>query len=142
MRVVADTNTVVSGLLWHGAPRQVLDAAADGKLQLFTTGQLLAELEDVLQREKFAQRLLLAKADSHELTVGYAALATVVKPAEIDPIVAADPDDDDVLACAITAIAEAVVSGDSHLLELKTYQQIPIVTASEMLARMVTGQES
>lgn len=57
MKAVADTNTVVSGLLWHGAPHRVLDAARMGRVELFTTAVLLAELEDVLYREKFAQRL-------------------------------------------------------------------------------------
>jgi len=55
MRVVADTNTIVSGLLWRGAPRQVLDAARDGMITLFTSAILLAELEDVLKRAKLKE---------------------------------------------------------------------------------------
>lgn len=54
MRAVADTNVVVSGLLWHGPPRQVLDAARNGVVSLFTSAELLAELEEVLSRESFA----------------------------------------------------------------------------------------
>jgi predicted nucleic acid-binding protein len=76
MRVVADTNTVVSGLLWRGAPRKVLDVVLD------------------------------------------------------------DPDDDAVLACALTAKAEVIVSGDSHLLSLKDYEGIDIFTAPKLLARI------
>jgi len=48
MRVVADTNIVVSGLLWKGNPRRLLDAARDGTIDLFTSAVLLTELEDVL----------------------------------------------------------------------------------------------
>ena len=47
MRVVADTNIVVSGLLWRGSPRRVLDAARDSVIELFTSAELLAELEGV-----------------------------------------------------------------------------------------------
>ena len=47
MRVVADTNTIVSGLLWHGPPRRILDAARAGSPELFTSLELLTELEDV-----------------------------------------------------------------------------------------------
>jgi len=43
MRVVADTNVVFSGLLWHGPSRQFLNAARQGMVELFTTGDLLAE---------------------------------------------------------------------------------------------------
>ena len=57
MRVVLDTNIVVSGLLWHGSPRQVLNAARAGNIIPFTTGDLLGELHDVMARPKFAQRL-------------------------------------------------------------------------------------
>src|SRR6266571_5322928 len=59
VHVVADTNTVVSGLLWYGPPRQVLDAARTGTITLSTSAPLLAELAEVLQRPKFAQRQLL-----------------------------------------------------------------------------------
>lgn len=136
MRVVADTNTVVSGLLWHGAPRQVLDAARANQIELFVTAPLLLELEDVLQRGKFSVRLNRANVSAHQLVLGYAALAKFIKPAVIAPTILADADDDAVLACALAADAEIIVSGDSHLLKLKRYQHISILMAGEMLARI------
>jgi predicted nucleic acid-binding protein len=51
-------------------------------------------------------------------------------------VVDADPDDDAVLACAVAARAEAIVSGDPHLLALREYERVPIVTATELLARI------
>jgi uncharacterized protein len=134
MRAVADTNIVVSGLLWHGPPRQVLERARTGSIELFTTAALLAELQDVLDREKISRRLRLAGLSSHELVIGYAALAEVIAPAVIEPAVASDPDDDTVLACAIAAAAGCVVTGDAHLLRLKYYRGIQIFTAADFLA--------
>jgi len=136
MRAVADTNTVISGLLWQGPPRQVLDAAREGRIELYTSAALLAELEEVLVREKFARRLELARISVRELVTGYAALANLVEPIAIPPVIAEDPDDDAVLACAVAAQAETIASGDSHLLKLKDYQNIPILTAAEFLARL------
>lgn len=100
MRAVADTNIVVSGLLWQGAPRRVLDLARAGDLELFTSPALLLELEEVLLRAKFSRRLNAAGVSPTDLVLGYAALATVISPPPIDPAVKADPDDDEVLACA------------------------------------------
>ena len=140
MRVVADTNTLVSGLLWQGNPRRVLDAARAGTLQLYTTAALLAELEEVLQRPKFAQRLALAGVSSRTLVFGYAAFARLLEPAKIVPVIIVDPDDDAVLACAVAARAEMIVSGDSHLLDLKEYEGIPIVTATQLLTRITPEQ--
>ena len=58
MRVVADVHTLVSGLLWHGAPRLVLEAARAGTIDLFTSAALLAELEEVFTRENYLNNAL------------------------------------------------------------------------------------
>ena len=67
------------------------------------------------------------------MALGYAALASVIEPAEIDPVILADPDDDAVLACALAAHSDLIVSGDNHLLVLKQYEGIRIVTATELV---------
>ncbi len=68
--------------------------------------------------------------------LGYAALARLIEPAVIVPVVEEDPDDDAVLACAVAAQAEAIVSGDSRLLDLKEYEKIPVVTAAQLVAQI------
>jgi putative PIN family toxin of toxin-antitoxin system len=136
MRVVADTNLVVSGLLWHGAPREVLDAARSGKIELFTSIILLAELEDVLGRDKLSNRLKLVGATVPELVRGYAALGSFVTPLTIAPVILEDPDDDHVLACAVAAKADVIASGDRHLLTLKNYEGIYIIRPAELVARI------
>jgi len=91
MRVVADTNVLVSGLLWTGPPRQVLDAARAGRLELFTTSELLLDVHDVLGRPKFADRLVQAGTSVAALVAGYAGLAGFVKPAIIAPVIMGIP---------------------------------------------------
>ncbi|HLA07997.1 MAG TPA: putative toxin-antitoxin system toxin component, PIN family [Anaerolineales bacterium] len=135
MNVVLDTNTVISGLLWKGAPRRVLDEARAGLFTIFTSPELLAELADVLGREKFAERLALAETSVEELVYGYAALAITIRPEKIDLVIMADPEDDKVLACAKAANAEVIASGDSHLLDLKEYEGIKILTVNELLEK-------
>lgn len=133
MNIVLDTNTVVSGIFWKGAPRQVLDLARSGKFTLFTSPDLLAELAGVLGRQKFSERLALANASVEEIVFGYAALAKTIRPNKIQPVIAADPDDDKVLACARAASAEVIVSGDSHLLDLNEFEGIKIMTVNQLL---------
>lgn len=139
MRVVIDTNVVVSGLLWQGRPRQLLDAARSGRVEVFTSRVLLAELEDVLSRDKFTDQLRRASLAAHYLAVRYGTLAKLVEPAVIPPTVLTDVDDDAVLACALAARAEAIVSGDSHLLDMKEYRGIPILTVVDMLNYLVSS---
>ena len=133
MNVVPDTNTVVSGLLWRGAPHDILNLAYQGKIALFTSPALLAELRDVLKRPKFVARLKKVGTTPKKLSLEFAALAKLTHPDPIEPVILVDPDDDAVLACAIAAQAQIITSGDSHLLELKNYRGISILTAREFL---------
>jgi uncharacterized protein len=133
MNIVLDTNTVICGLFWKGAPRQVLDLARSGTFTLFTSPELLAELGKVLERQKFSTRLVQANISIEELVLGYASLAITVRPHKIAAVIKADPDDDKVLACAKTANAEIIASGDSHLLDLKEYEGIKIMTVNLLL---------
>jgi putative PIN family toxin of toxin-antitoxin system len=135
MNVVLDTNTVVSGSLWSGAPRQALDLARSGMISLFTSPELLAELADVLGRKKFAERLALAQVSVDDLVYGYAAVAHTIRPIRIAPVILDDPDDDKVLACAKAANAEIITSGDHHLLKLKMYEGIQILQVNKFLER-------
>lgn len=131
MRLVLDTNVVASGLLWNGAPAQLLDAAQADEVELFSSRVLLAELTRILRRAKFAKALAASGLSLEELVLGYAELVTLVTPANIPPTILRDPDDDHVLACTVAANAELVVSGDRDLLEIKTFREIRIVGAAE-----------
>lgn len=139
MRVVLDTNVVASGLLWGGVPRQLLQAGCDQQTQLYTSTVLLLELTDILGRAKFARKIAAAPWSVDQLVERYALLTTVVHPAAIAPTIIDDPDDDQVLACAVAAQAELIVSGDRHLLDLITFREIRIVNAAQavmLLPRM------
>lgn len=136
MRLVLDANTVVSGLLWHGTPGKLIEAAQAKTISLYTSAPLLAELNGVLLRRKFAGQLEARALQAVEVFQGYAALATIIAPAVIAPVIVKDPADDAVLACALAAQADLIVSGDSDLLDLKNYHGIPIVSAAEAIERL------
>lgn len=137
MRIVLDTNVATSALLWGGVPRQLLQAAREKKLQLYTSTTLLLELSDILGRAKFSRKLAAAQLSVDQLVERYALLTTVVHPAIIAPTILDDPDDDQVLACALAANAELIVSGDRHLLDLKDYQGVRIVRAVEAVKAII-----
>lgn len=136
MRVTVDTNIVVSAFLWGGNPARVLEAARDGLIDIYSTPTLVAEIREVLSREKFEQRLLAVGSSVRAIIDEYKALCTLKRAIEIEPVVERDPDDDAVLACAISAGCELIVSGDRDLLDLKEYRSIRIVTATELLAEL------
>ena len=137
MRLVLDTNTVVSGLIWGGVPGQLIDAAAAGTVRIISSLPLLGELHDVLFRKKFATQLAEQGVDAADLFEGYAALVELVDPADIGPVILADPDDDIVLATAVAGGADAIVSGDAHLLGIGEFRGMPIITPAAAVSRLV-----
>ena len=134
MRLVLDTNVVASGLLWDGRPARLIDVAQANEVELFTSRVLLAELTRILRRAKFTKAIAASGASLEELVLGYAELATLVTPGSIPPTVLDDPDDDHVIACALAAHADVIVSGDRHLLKLAQYESMRILTAAEAVA--------
>ena len=125
MRIVADTNTVVFSLLSQGTPRRPLNLARERKATLCTSLELLAELAEVMARNKFAERLRAARVSAIEFVQDYARLTEIITPDALPaPVIKRDPDDDHLLPCVVTANARRIVSGDSHLLDLKAYQGI------------------
>jgi putative PIN family toxin of toxin-antitoxin system len=120
-----------------GVPGQLIDAAAAGTVQIISSVPLLGELHDVLFRKKFAAQLAEQGVDAADLFEGYAALVELVDPADIGPVILADPDDDIVLATAVAGNAAAIVSGDAHLLGIGEFRGMPIVTPAAAVSRLV-----
>lgn len=130
MRLVLDTNVVASALLWGGVPRLLLQAAHEKRVELFTSTALLAELTNILGRRKFEAKIEASLFSIDQLVDRYAELAALVRPAPL-PRVAPDPDDDVVIATALAAQAEMIVTGDRSLLSVATYQGIQFATVRE-----------
>lgn len=142
MRLVLDTNVVVAGLLWNGHPRHLLNLAIDGDVTLFASPALINELANTLNYPKLALRIARhCAATPSALTVRYSALVRLVTPAEVPRVVIDDADDDQVLACAVAAQANLIVSGDKHLLRLgSSYAGIEIVTAAQAAEILMEGR--
>lgn len=142
VRVVLDTNVVLSGLLWHGIPSGIWNHAAAGVIHLFSSDALIDELLDVLHRPKFSKSLMALGHSAEELVAHYKGSVVLVESRPIAPVIVADPDDDQVLACAIAAAADLIVSGDPHLVDLKSHCGIPILTPSEFLRKLPQSEQS
>ncbi len=130
MRLILDTNVVLSALLWGGVPHRLLELASDGEVELFTSPELAAELSDILLRPHLAAKIHEQGTNAQAILTLYLEFAHVVSPLYVPRVVPNDPDDDHVIACALSAQVDLIVSGDKDLLQLREYQNVLIVTAA------------
>lgn len=130
MRVVLDTNVLISAVLFGGVPRELLWLAVQGRIRPITSAHLLDELEELL-REKFG----FSHAAAAETRGEFEVLAEVVETTEV-PKVCRDPDDDAVLAAAAAGGAAAIATGDRDLLDLGAYGDIAILTPAALIEQL------
>ena len=138
MRVVLDTNVVASALLWGGTPERLIELAGEGRLECFTSEALLSELAGILGRAKFAAKLKQRNLSAGEIVARYREIAETIEAASIEEAALRDPDDAAVLACALAARADAIVSGDNDLHALRNYQGIPVLSPADCVRRFAT----
>jgi putative PIN family toxin of toxin-antitoxin system len=117
MRVVLDTNVVVSGLFWSGAPERILKLWSHGKFTLLLSRKVFDEYRDVDLR----------LAQKYELPSGYVALQNIflgshlIEPVDVPTPPCDDPKDVMFLELAVAGKADYLVSGDKHLLKVGEY---------------------
>lgn len=140
-KVVLDTNALISGLLWNGNEARVIEKAEKKEIRLFISQKLLEELEGVLKRAKFTKRLEGKEYTVDKAVAKIALIATLIEPRHKIEEIKEDPDDNRVLECAMFAKASVIISGDRHLLDLKGYSGINIVSASEFIKQTTEQKE-
>ena len=138
LKAVLDTNVLVSSLLVKvGLPPAVVDAWRQRQYLLVTSPDLIAEVRATLNYPRLRRKYLFTAEDVEQLISLLEQDALVVPGrAQVEGVIPDDPADEKVLACAVDAEADAIVSGDSHLLALGEYQGIPVLTARTFLERL------
>jgi putative PIN family toxin of toxin-antitoxin system len=140
LRLVIDTNIAVSAILWQGTPGRLIALATEGEIELFTSAALLDELADVLTRSKLAKPVAKTGRSADQLVKDFRRLVRRVRAAALTKQVSRDADDDAVLACALAAGADLIVSGDVDLLALGSFRNIPIINAAAAVRRIAEAQ--
>ncbi len=130
LRVVLDTNVLVSAIISNGKPKDLLRKGISKEFTIVTSELILRELGTVLRRPKF-------KADEdeiHRIILALIQAAEVVELVSKLNLVEADPKDNMVVEAAYDGRADFIVSGDSHLLALKSFRKIKVVDVKDMLS--------
>ena len=130
MNIVIDTNVVISGTFFGGAPRRVLEAVVEKTVSAFATSEIVDEYSEIVDE-------MIRRKQGH---LSPAVLAPFIQNLRMiesvsDIQVSRDPDDDKFIECAVDAKALFVVSGDKDLLVLERYEDVEIIRAAEFCRR-------
>ena len=130
LRAVLDTNVLVSAIISDGKSRELLKRGITNQYSIITSDLILKELLTVLRRPKFKT----SEDEIHRTILALIRTADVVNVTSKLKAVKEDPKDDIIVETAVDGEADMIVTGDSHLLRLKTFEGIKIITVEEMLA--------
>ena len=123
MKLVVDTNVLISGAFFSGPSSRILDACLEGKCQLVLSPAILDEYVRV--GEEFAKGR--SSADFTRFLEFLVSTAILVKAPVLEEFICDDPDDDKFFACALAGSAHVIVSGDKHLLSVSGYAGVAVV---------------
>lgn len=129
MRIVIDTNVLVSGIFWTGNEAKVIEHCKKGKYINIASPYTLGEFEKVISKERFA----LTREEIEDLIELVLSFSVILIPSQKVNIIKKDPNDNMFIDCALAGNAEYIISGDSHLLDINRYKGIKILTAKKFL---------
>lgn len=131
MNIVIDTNVVISAILFGGTPGKLIDLWKPGRIVPLITEEIMTEYIRVLAYPKFQLSEEEINYIIHEEILPY---FKVIKSVPGPSIIKKDPDDDKFIQCAKAGKAKIIISGDRHLLALKSYKDIEIRTPNHFLS--------
>ena len=130
IRTVIDTNVIVSAILFGGKPGELISLWKSGHIQPLASKDIFDEYINVLAYPKFELSEREINYILYNEILPYFEVVTL-KPS--NTIISEDPSDDKFLHCAKAGKASVIISGDQHLLSLKSYAEIKIFTPSQFL---------
>ena len=132
MKIVVDTNVVISGIFFGGNPRMIIEAAVSGRVDAYATAEIIQEYAEIVE---YLVEKKQGKLDSSILSKLFMSLTVIESETVIE--ICRDVDDNKFIECAVDAKALYIVSGDRDLLDVQKYDGIQIITAKDFCDRFL-----
>ena len=133
VRITIDTNIFVAATFWLGASHRVLNLVEEGKIELILSKDIIQEFIDVLGYEEIKQKVKNKNLEMMLTIEKLKSISIIIEPKEKLDTVKEDPADNKILECAFEGNAGFIISKDNHLLKLKEFEGIKIMTPEEFL---------
>lgn len=134
MRVVVDTNVLISAVFFGGKPGQILDAWQKKKIELVISTEILAEYVDVLHR--IAAKY--PKVDVSQIITLITSFGLIVEAQDLDEQVCEDSNDDKFIDAALESSSRVIIKGDTHLLDVSGYSGIEMIQPAVFIKKYLS----
>lgn len=143
VKVVLDTNVLISAFLWQKNAKEIFNLAKENKIQICVTKEVLDEFYRVLHYPKFSSRLKLIGKIPEEIINEFLEIVKFFPSKKFKTvIIKKDPSDDKFLLAALSSGALFVISGDKHLLSLKEFKGIFLTSPGEFLKKYLRNAQN
>ncbi|PIN77900.1 putative toxin-antitoxin system toxin component, PIN family [Candidatus Woesearchaeota archaeon CG10_big_fil_rev_8_21_14_0_10_33_12] len=133
MRLVLDTNVLVSGTFWTGSSFKVISLIDQDKVLFIVSPAILSEYDRILHSDEILDKTTLYQQTRIKAIHKLLSKALIVDPKQKFNVANGDPDDNKFLEAAIEGKADYIISKDKHLLNIKIFKDIPILTPEQFL---------
>ena len=131
---VLDTNVWLSGIFWKGNPSKIIQLGETGKIEIVITKPILEEILEILKRESKFQRFLGdRRIVMEDLIRKILSISKFVETKSHIELIEKDPDDNKILEAAVESKADYIISGDAHLLDIKSFGETKILSPKQFL---------
>jgi putative PIN family toxin of toxin-antitoxin system len=136
IKIVLDTNVLMSGIFWSGPPSQILLAWQKELIEIITSKDIINEYTRVSEILSQKYKTLDVESIINLITIN----STVISPVHLPQPVSSDRDDDKFIACALSANCKLIISGDKHLLNISGYAGIQVLKPATFVRNYLKDQ--
>ena len=133
MKVTLDTNVLISTTFWYGDSNKIIERVERKEIEMVLSGEIIEEFAKVLEYKDIKEKVKGINIEMNRVIEKIFSLSTIVYPNEKLDVVKDDPDDNKVLECAKAGNVDFIVTSDNHLLKLKDFEGIRIMTPKEFM---------
>ncbi|MEK6943056.1 MAG: putative toxin-antitoxin system toxin component, PIN family [Nanoarchaeota archaeon] len=135
MKITVDTNILISATFWHGASDRIISKVETKEIQLILSEDIIKEYAKVLNYEEIKNKIKDKNLIMKHTLSKIISISAIIEPKIKLHVIKDDPDDNKILECAVAGNVSCIVSNDKHLLKLKTFRNIPILTPNEFAGK-------
>ncbi len=136
MKVILDTNVLISATFWNGDSNKIIEKVERKEIEMIISREIIEEFANVLDYKDIKEKIKDKNLEMNRTIEKIVSLSNIVDPNEKLDIVKDDPDDNKILECAKAGNVDFIITNDNHLLKLKDFEGIKIITPKDFMERI------